>query len=214
MCYFTGHTRLLAPLSVMFTPFVLSLFQSLIPTFFSLGQLTPAKALTTRFIWTSTSVGHGALRFVAPQTRLRVVDNSPWSSIAPRVADPRKRTPQTVGHKTIPTSGLDLGTVLNSGSRTLAMKPALCIRVCNSTNRGRIGDKVVVAVGGVKKRGWIVGTRQPSRDGWPRFESNNIVLVDDDGNPLGTRILVPIPSRLRSLPGDISKILSIATTLV
>ncbi|CAI2737504.1 unnamed protein product, partial [Dicrocoelium dendriticum] len=89
---------------------------------------------------TSTSVGHGALRVVAPQTRLRVVDNSPWSNIAPRVADPRKRTPQTVGHKAIPTSGLDLGTVLNSASRTLVMKPALCIRVRNSTNWGRTGE--------------------------------------------------------------------------
>lgn len=105
-------------------------------------------------------------------------------------------------------------TVLAAGTTGLAPKPALCIRVYNHQNKGRIGDKVIVAVGGQKKRGWIVGTRQASRDGWPRFESNNIVLVDDEGNPLGTRILVPIPAKLRSLTGDISKILSIATQFV
>lgn len=78
------------------------------------------------------------------------------------------------------------------------------------------GDKVLLAVNGQKKRGWIVGCRMPSRNGWPRFESNNVVLVDDEGNPLGSRILVPIPSKLRSLQSttDITKILSIATTFV
>ncbi|KAA0186340.1 39S ribosomal protein L14 mitochondrial, partial [Fasciolopsis buskii] len=176
---------------------------------------------------TSCSAGRGPLWFVAPQTRLRVVDNSPWSSIAPGasttdLASSKKRS-STGSEK----PGISMKTVLAAGTTGLAPKPALCIRVYNQQNKGRIvcssgpsflvlfeGDKVIVAVGGQKKRGWIVGTRQASRDGWPRFESNNIVLVDDEGNPLGTRILVPIPAKLRSLSGDISKILSIATQFV
>ncbi|TPP57000.1 39S ribosomal protein L14 mitochondrial [Fasciola gigantica] len=163
---------------------------------------------------TSASVGHGPLRFVMPQTRLRVVDNSPWSSIAPTASTAAPSS----GKKRQPAGsqkpGLAVQSILAAGTAALAPKPALCIRVYNHQNKGRIGDKVIVAVGGQKKRGWIVGTRQASRDGWPRFESNNIVLVDDEGNPLGTRILVPIPAKLRSLSGDISKILSIATQFV
>ncbi|OON16303.1 hypothetical protein X801_07886 [Opisthorchis viverrini] len=88
--------------------------------------------------------------------------------------------------------------MLMSLNKSLSSKPALCIRVYTHNNKGKIGDKVLVAVGGQKKKGWIVGTRQQSRDGWPRFESNNIVLVDDEGNPLGTRILVPVPAKLRT----------------
>lgn len=76
------------------------------------------------------------------------------------------------------------------------------------------GDKVLVAVNGEMKKGWIVGARLPSVNGWPRFDSNNVVLIDNDGNPLGTRILVPVPARLRSLSGDITKILSIASSFV
>ncbi|KAF7240394.1 hypothetical protein EG68_10949 [Paragonimus skrjabini miyazakii] len=178
-------------------------------------KYSPTWQLCGRLLWTSLSVGHGPLRFVAPQTRLRVVDNSPWSSVAPAMTDPKNRTSGKPGQKG-QASGLqsDVQILLAAGTKAIAPKPALCIRVCNSQNKGRIGDKVVVAVGGQKKKGWIVGTRQQSRDGWPRFESNNIVLVDDEGNPLGTRILVPIPARLRSLSGDVSKILSIATTFV
>ncbi len=71
-----------------------------------------------------------------------------------------------------------------------------------------------MAITGQKRKGWIVGCRMPSKDGWPRFESNNVVLIDDEGNPLGTRILVPVPSKLRSLSGDITKIMSIATAFV
>ncbi|KER30269.1 hypothetical protein T265_03224 [Opisthorchis viverrini] len=176
-------------------------------------SLFPSLIYSTR---TSVNVGHGPLCFVAPQTRLRVVDNSAWSNIAPAIGDAKKRQPnvKTDSRSGTSQSGGDVQSMLMSLNKSLSSKPALCIRVYTHNNKGKIGDKVLVAVGGQKKKGWIVGTRQQSRDGWPRFESNNIVLVDDEGNPLGTRILVPVPAKLRSLSGDISKILSIATTFV
>ncbi|XP_055331710.1 39S ribosomal protein L14, mitochondrial-like [Paramacrobiotus metropolitanus] len=79
---------------------------------------------------------------------------------------------------------------------------------------GTIGHKVLVAIMGQKKRGYVVGVAREQEDQIPRFDTNNLVLVDDNGSPLGTRITVPIPMLLRSKTGDISKILAIATKFV
>ena len=76
---------------------------------------------------------------------------------------------------------------------------------------GFLGDKVLVAIRGQKKRGYIVGLRQKQKPMVPRFDSNSIVLVEDNGTPTGTRIRVPIPSMLRGKEGDFTKILSLAT---
>ncbi|CAH8436257.1 unnamed protein product [Schistosoma turkestanicum] len=174
-----------------------------------------------RHLWTSVNEGHGSLHYIAPQTRLRVVDNSPWSSIAPAVRtntgkdQSGKKVSNTDQKLSEPVKDMkDVTSLLSLGSKALSIKPAKCIRVYNKQNKGKIGDKVLVAVNGEMKKGWIVGSRLSSWNGWPRFESNNVVLVDNDGNPLGTRILVPIPARLRSLSGDITKILSIASSFV
>nr|AAW27902.1 SJCHGC05992 protein [Schistosoma japonicum] len=179
-----------------------------------------------RFLWTSANEGHGSLNYIAPQTRLRVVDNSPWSSIAPSTRattvntggkDQSGKKLSNINENKLSKLGKDVNDVSNLltlGSKVLSIKPAKCIRVYNKRDRGKIGDKVLVAVNGEMKKGWIVGSRLDSANGWPRFESNNVVLVDNDGNPLGTRILVPIPARLRSLSGDITKILSIASSFV
>ncbi|TNN10891.1 39S ribosomal protein L14 [Schistosoma japonicum] len=175
---------------------------------------------------TSANEGHGSLNYIAPQTRLRVVDNSPWSSIAPSTRattvntggkDQSGKKLSNINENKLSKLGKDVNDVSNLltlGSKVLSIKPAKCIRVYNKRDRGKIGDKVLVAVNGEMKKGWIVGSRLDSANGWPRFESNNVVLVDNDGNPLGTRILVPIPARLRSLSGDITKILSIASSFV
>ncbi|MBN3309201.1 RM14 protein, partial [Amia calva] len=48
----------------------------------------------------------------------------------------------------------------------------------------------------------------------PRFDSNNVVLLEDSGNPTGTRIKVPLPSHLRRLDGEYSKVLAIAPKFV
>jgi len=96
----------------------------------------------------------------------------------------------------------------------LAGKPPRCIHVYNKTGVGFLGDKVLVAIQGQKKRGYVVGLRQKQKPTVPRFDSNNIVLVEDNGAPTGTRIRVPIPSCLRGGKGDFTKILAIATKFV
>ena len=72
---------------------------------------------------------------------------------------------------------------------------------------GKLGDRVLVAVLGQKKKGIIVGMKQKQRHAIPRYctvlyctalycteqhaipryDSNNIVLIEDNGNPTGNR---------------------------
>uniref|UniRef100_A0A0B6YXP9 Large ribosomal subunit protein uL14m n=1 Tax=Arion vulgaris TaxID=1028688 RepID=A0A0B6YXP9_9EUPU len=93
-------------------------------------------------------------------------------------------------------------------------KPPRVIHVYNRRRVGYLGDKVLVTVKGEMKRAYIVGLRQKQKPNVPRMDTNNIVLVDDNGNPLGNRITVPIPSALRGRGGDLTKILSLATKFV
>lgn len=95
-------------------------------------------------------------------------------------------------------------------------KPPRCIHVYKPgrpTGIGTIGDKVLVAIKGQKKKAYIVGVKQKQSCFVPKFDSNNIILLDDTGNPLGTRIHVPIPSMLRG-KAEFSKIIALATKFV
>lgn len=86
------------------------------------------------------------------------------------------------------------------GKRAMAEgKPPKCIHVYNKKSVGMIGDRVLVAIKGEKKKGILVGLKQKQRPKIPKYDSNNIVLIDDSGTPLGTRIHVPIPTILRTI---------------
>ncbi|XP_050303414.1 39S ribosomal protein L14, mitochondrial [Anthonomus grandis grandis] len=101
-------------------------------------------------------------------------------------------------------------------------KPPKCIHVYNKTGIGKIGDKVLVAIKGEKKKGILVGLKQNQKAKTPKFDSNNLVLIDDNGTPLGTRIHVPIPTILRTIlkektfskGADYTKVLAIASRFV
>ena len=95
----------------------------------------------------------------------------------------------------------------NSGA-----KEVLVIRVLGGTKRryASIGDEVVVSVkdavpsGNVKKgqvsRAVVVRTRKEVRrsDGsYIRFDDNAAVLLNDAGEPRGTRVLGPVARELR-----------------
>lgn len=85
-----------------------------------------------------------------------------------------------------------------------------------------IGDRILVAIKGEKKKGILVGLKQRQNPKVPKFDSNNLVLIDDSGTPLGTRIHVPIPHILRTIMkqktyskgADYTKLLAIATKFV
>lgn len=106
----------------------------------------------------------------------------------------------------------------NSGA-----KKVLCIRVLGGTKRryASIGDVIVVTVkeampnAKVKKgdvmRAVIVRTAQAIKrmdDTHVRFDENAAVLLNNSGEPLGTRIFGPVARELRAL--GYMKIISLA----
>lgn len=104
----------------------------------------------------------------------------------------------------------------------LTGRPPKVIHIYNKKGVGMVGDKVMVAIRGEKKKGIIVGCKEMQDTRVPRYDSNNIVLVDDNGSPLGNRIFVPIPTILRTRMkekmhakgADYTKILAIASRFV
>jgi large subunit ribosomal protein L14 len=106
----------------------------------------------------------------------------------------------------------------NSGARKL-----MCIKVLGGTRRkyASIGDIIVVSVkeasadskvkkGDVKK-GVIVRTKKEIQrpDGsYIRFDQNSVVLINEAGEPLGTRIFGPVARELRAK--KFMKIISLA----
>ncbi len=106
----------------------------------------------------------------------------------------------------------------NSGAKKL-----MCIKVLGGTRRkyASLGDVIVVSVkealpdskvkkGDVKK-GVIVRTKKEIArpDGsYIRFDQNSIVLINDAGEPLGTRIFGPVARELRAK--KFMKIISLA----
>ncbi|KAH7940172.1 39S ribosomal protein L14, mitochondrial [Rhipicephalus sanguineus] len=94
-------------------------------------------------------------------------------------------------------------------------KPPKIIQVYNKTGFATIGDKVLVAILGQKKKGFVVGCKHMKQKPLvPRYDTNNMVLLDDNGNPLGTRVLVPLPSMLRGDKPRYSKILALCSRFV
>lgn len=109
------------------------------------------------------------------------------------------------------------------GKRAMAEgKPPRVIHVYSKKMVGFTGDMVLLAIKGEKKKGILVGCKQQQKPKVPRYDTNNVVLIDDNGTPLGTRIHAPIPNILRTIMkdkthskgADYTKLLAIATKFV
>ena len=110
----------------------------------------------------------------------------------------------------------------NSGA-----KKVQCIKVMGGSHKryARIGDIVVVSIkealpeGNVKKgtvaKAVVVRTKKDSRrpDGsYIRFDQNAVVLINPEGDPIGTRIFGPVARELRWK--EFMKIVSLAPEVV
>lgn len=110
----------------------------------------------------------------------------------------------------------------NTGARV-----AMVIHVYGGSKRkfGHLGDTVFVAIKdaipsgpvkqGEKAKAVIVRTRKESRrpDGsYVRFDDNACVLIDDKGEPRGTRVFGPVARELRER--KFTKIVSLAAEVV
>jgi large subunit ribosomal protein L14 len=92
--------------------------------------------------------------------------------------------------------------------------------VADNTGAKRVASvKKAIPTGAVKKgevvKGVVVRTRKAVRreDGsYVRFDSNAIVLIDNEGNPRGTRIFGAVARELRAK--NFMKIVSLASEVV
>jgi large subunit ribosomal protein L14 len=106
-------------------------------------------------------------------------------------------------------------------------KEVMCIKVLGGSRRrtAGLGDVIICSVKSVipgsdikKKavvRGVIVRCKKPTRrtDGsYVRFDNNALVLIDNDGNPRGTRIFGAVARELREK--NFMKIVSLAAEVV
>jgi len=113
-------------------------------------------------------------------------------------------------------------TMLQVGDNTGAKK-ILCIKVLGGSTRryASVGDIIIASVkeaapGGVVKKGdvikaVVVRTKKEIRrpDGsYIAFSENAAVIIDDNGNPKGTRIFGPVARELRDK--NFMKIISLA----
>ncbi len=119
-----------------------------------------------------------------------------------------------------------LKTLLDVADNTGARKASL-IGVLNAKGRlwAQVGDVIRVNIKesapeaavkkGEKARAVIVRTRCPIKrpDGTTvRFDTNALVIIDEAGNPKGTRVFGPVARELRNL--EFMKIVSLAPEVV
>ena len=116
--------------------------------------------------------------------------------------------------------------ILDVADNTGARKASV-IGVLNSKGRrcAHVGDTIRVNIKetapdaaikkGEKAKGIVVRTKAPIRrsDGtYVRFDSNALVLIDDAGNPKGTRVFGPVARELRNM--EYMKIVSLAPEVI
>jgi len=121
---------------------------------------------------------------------------------------------------------IQMQTMLDVADNTGA-KRAMCIKVLGGSKRryAGLGDIIVASVKkampssdmkqGAVVKGVIVRTSQNTRrqDGsYVRFDKNAMVIIDDEGNPKGTRIFGAVARELRER--NFMKIISLAQEVV
>lgn len=97
-----------------------------------------------------------------------------------------------------------------------AGKKVKIIRIYNKSRHqcGGLGDRVLVTILGQMKKGFVTGCVQMQQPFIPKFDSNNVVLVDDNNVPLGTRVTSPLPNYLRKQGAKTARIMALGTRFV
>ena len=101
-----------------------------------------------------------------------------------------------------------IGVVGRKGRRCAHIGDIVTMNVKESSPEGAIKK-------GEKAKGVIVRTKAPIRrpDGtYVRFDTNAVVIIDDTGNPKGTRVFGPVARELRNM--EYMKIVSLAPEVI
>lgn len=121
---------------------------------------------------------------------------------------------------------LSLRSILDVADNTGARKASFIgVLNCKGKFVGKVGDLIRVNIkesapeAAVKKgdvaKAVIVRTKSPirRRDGtYVKFDTNAVVIIDDTGNPKGTRVFGPVARELRNM--EYMKIISLAPEVV
>ena len=88
-----------------------------------------------------------------------------------------------------------------------------CIKLPKNKKVARFGDIITIAHRGKVHKALLVSNRQTSKR-YPRYDSHNIILLDDKLQPIGTRIIGPLPSALKKRQGEFSKVIALASKFI
>ena len=91
--------------------------------------------------------------------------------------------------------------------------PPYCIKLYKNNKVGKFGDVIKIAHLGKVHNALLLSNRKPSKS-LPRYDQNLIILLNEKREPVGTRILTPIPSALRRREGQFSKVIAMATKFI
>lgn len=97
-----------------------------------------------------------------------------------------------------------------------AGKKVKIIRIYNKSRHqmGGLGDRVLVTILGQMKKGIVTGCVQTQAAFVPKFDKNNVVLLDNNNVPLGTRVMAPLPNILRKQGATTARLMAIGTKFV
>lgn len=88
-----------------------------------------------------------------------------------------------------------------------------CIKTPKNSKSAGFGDIITIAHRGRVHKALIVSNRRTSKR-LPRYDTSNIILLDDKLEPVGTRIIGPLPSAIRSKERKFSKVIAIASKFI
>ena len=94
------------------------------------------------------------------------------------------------------------------GQQTKRYRKPYLIGFYRKRRTADIGDIIKVAVKGKPCKALVVTTRKQKQDMIPRYDRNNIVLVDDNLVPLGGKIKGPMSTELRKYKAKYPKVFS------
>ena len=88
-----------------------------------------------------------------------------------------------------------------------------CIKLPRNSRVAGFGEVITIAHLGKVYKALIVSNRKPSKR-LPRYDTHNIILLNEKREPVGTRIMGPIPSVIRKRDRELSKVIAIATKFI
>ena len=137
-----------------------------------------------------------------------------WSSLSKPIANGLPTLPHWLcSRSVILLTKLKLVDNSENAKKVTRLDKPYCIKLPKNNKVGKFGDVIKIAHRGKVHNALIVSNRMPSK--WlPRYDSHNIILLNEKLEPVGTRILGPIPSAIRRKEGQYSKIIAIATKFI